>query len=221
MSQPADPLDHMIAFLNQRPGTDCMRLPPCGLAVVSIPASSPSIALCIFAWGSLSKPSPTCSTPWYTARLCHRPVPRVFVHGPTGSGAAALCGSIAGKTEAVNLEIGAIVAAAVEQETDPGVEAKPFVEAGDTIPNKVLVPLVLDRLREGDCKRNGFVLRGFPKTRAQAVGLQIQGSVAMPTLNSGVVATGPVWCSIPRPHPHHLYGSGRTMRSMRLPLLAD
>lgn len=109
------------------------------------------------------------------AFLKQRRVPRVFVHGPSGSGAAALCGSIAGKTEAVNLEIGAIVAAAVEQETDPGVEAKPFVEAGDTIPNKVLVPLVLDRLAEGDCKRNGFVLRGFPKTRAQAVGLQIQG----------------------------------------------
>ena len=123
-------------------------------------------------------PRPTYSTPWYTAWLRHRLVPRVFVHGPTGSGAAALCGSIAAKTEAVNLEIGAIVAAAVEQETDPGVEAKPFVEAGDTIPNKVLVPLVLDRLREGDCKRNGFVIRGFPKTRAQAVGLQIQGSVA-------------------------------------------
>ena len=140
----------------------------------------------------------------------------MFVHGPSGSGAAALCGSIAGKTEAVNLEIGAIVAAAVEQETDPGVEAKPFVEAGDTIPNKVLVPLVLDRLREGDCKRNGFVIRGFPKTRAQAVGLQIQGRGQHATLKSGVAATG---TASPPPLPD-LPGARPQMRSMRRPLHA-
>lgn len=107
--------------------------------------------------------------------LRQQPVPRVFVHGPIGSGRKALSSSICDRTHAVALEVDDVVKAAVDQETEHGIAAKPYVESGDPIPNAILVSLVVDRLREGDCKRNGFVLRGFPKTRAQAVALQIQG----------------------------------------------
>lgn len=109
------------------------------------------------------------------AYLKQKPVHRVFVHGPIGSGRKALCNAINEKTNAIHLEVNAVVRAAVEQETKLGEEAKPFVDAGDPVPNKILVPLVLTRLAEGDCKRNGFVMRGFPKNRAQAAAMQMHG----------------------------------------------
>lgn len=73
------------------------------------------------------------------------------------------------------MEISEIIEAAVSLETDNGKAAAPFVAAGNTVPNSILIPLVLERISEDDCKRNGYILRGFPETRAQAVALQIAG----------------------------------------------
>lgn len=56
-----------------------------------------------------------------------------------------LAGSLAVRAEAINLDVGAIVSAAVKQETQNGIAAKPFFDAGDSIPNDILVPLVADR----------------------------------------------------------------------------
>jgi len=102
-------------------------------------------------------------------------VPRIFVHGPIGSGRRFLCDQIAERSNVVHLELNSIVAAAVDVETANGCAAAPFVKAGTAVPDSVLAAIVADRLVEGDCKRNGFVLRGFPVNRAQAVALQTKG----------------------------------------------
>eukprot|EP00041_Stephanoeca_diplocostata_P010121 m.160643 g.160643 ORF g.160643 m.160643 type:complete len:496 (-) comp18031_c0_seq1:113-1600(-) len=101
--------------------------------------------------------------------------PKIFIQGPIGSGRQELSKGIHAKSNAVQLEINEVINAAVTLETPNGQAAAPFVSAGNIVPNSVLVPIVLDRLSEDDCKRNGYVLRGFPETRVQAVALQAAG----------------------------------------------
>jgi adenylate kinase len=54
--------------------------------------------------------------------------------------------------------------------TPMGSKAKPYVESGGLVPDAIMVDLVGERLREADCAA-GFLLDGFPRTRAQAEAL--------------------------------------------------
>jgi len=51
--------------------------------------------------------------------------------------------------------------------TRSGLRAQSFLEAGAAIPDKLLVQLVKQKMREPECLINGFVLDGFPNTRSQ------------------------------------------------------
>jgi adenylate kinase len=59
---------------------------------------------------------------------------------------------------------------AVAQGTPLGVEARRFMEAGELVPDTVIIGLVRERLAQPD-GRKGFVLDGFPRTPAQAEAL--------------------------------------------------
>ena len=41
-------------------------------------------------------------------------------------------------------------------------------EKGELLPDEIVVPIILDRLNQKDCRESGFVLDGFPRTRNQA-----------------------------------------------------
>jgi adenylate kinase len=51
-----------------------------------------------------------------------------------------------------------------------GIKAKKFMDAGDLVPDEVVIGIIKDRLKESDCK-NGFLLDGFPRTIEQAKAL--------------------------------------------------
>jgi len=65
------------------------------------------------------------------------------------------------------ISTGDILRAAVAKETPLGIEAKKFMDAGDLVPDEVVIGLVKDRLGAGDTDR-GFILDGFPRTIVQA-----------------------------------------------------
>jgi len=69
-----------------------------------------------------------------------------------------------------NISTGEILRSAVKQESPLGVKAKSFMDAGELVPDDVMIGIIRDRLREADCE-NGFILDGFPRTVPQAEAL--------------------------------------------------
>ncbi len=57
--------------------------------------------------------------------------------------------------------------------TDLGKLAKKYMDAGDLVPDDVIIGLVSEELQKPETK-NGFILDGFPRTSAQAVALDAQ-----------------------------------------------
>ena len=53
-----------------------------------------------------------------------------------------------------------------------GIEAKKFMDAGDLVPDDVIINMMRERLNKNDCK-NGYILDGFPRTLSQAEGLNL------------------------------------------------
>jgi adenylate kinase len=61
--------------------------------------------------------------------------------------------------------------AAVAAGTDVGKKAKAIMEAGQLVPDDIVVGVIADRIAEADVQAKGFVLDGFPRTVAQAKAL--------------------------------------------------
>ena len=66
---------------------------------------------------------------------------------------------------------GDILRAAVKAGTPLGKEAKSFMDKGELVPDRVVIGIIDERLREKDAAR-GFILDGFPRTIPQAEALE-------------------------------------------------
>ena len=58
----------------------------------------------------------------------------------------------------------------IKNGTELGNKAKTYMDQGLLVPDELVVDLVVDRVRQDDCK-NGYVLDGFPRTIPQAEAL--------------------------------------------------
>ena len=58
----------------------------------------------------------------------------------------------------------------IKNNTELGQKAKGYMDAGQLVPDELVVDLVVDRLQQDDCKK-GYVLDGFPRTIPQAESL--------------------------------------------------
>lgn len=58
----------------------------------------------------------------------------------------------------------------MKDETELGKKASHYLDSGQLVPDEVMMALVQERLEKPDCQ-NGFILDGFPRTLAQAQGL--------------------------------------------------
>lgn len=72
------------------------------------------------------------------------------------------------------ISTGNIIRAALKSGTEMGKKAKSFMDAGQLVPDEVVIGIIKERLAEEDCK-NGFVLDGFPRTIPQAEALDKMG----------------------------------------------
>ncbi|MCL7749066.1 adenylate kinase [Halalkalibacter alkaliphilus] len=70
-----------------------------------------------------------------------------------------------------HISTGDMFRAAIKGETELGLKAKSFMDAGELVPDEVTIGIVRDRLAEDDCQK-GFLLDGFPRTVAQAEALE-------------------------------------------------
>lgn len=90
--------------------------------------------------------------------------------GPPGAGKGTQ-GEILERSLGVpRFSTGDILRHARRQGTKQGHEAKRFMDAGELVPDEVILGIIEEAL-QGDDARDGFVLDGFPRTVAQAEGL--------------------------------------------------
>ena len=71
-----------------------------------------------------------------------------------------------------HVSTGDILRAAVKNQTQMGLEAKKYMDAGELVPDSVVIGIVKDRLQEPDTAK-GFLMDGFPRTIPQAEALDV------------------------------------------------
>ncbi len=72
------------------------------------------------------------------------------------------------------ISTGAIIREAIKNQTEMGKAAKAYTDAGQLVPDDVVIGIIRERLLEKDCE-NGFILDGFPRTVPQAEALDAMG----------------------------------------------
>ncbi|EMJ65276.1 adenylate kinase [Leptospira weilii] len=92
--------------------------------------------------------------------------------GPPGAGKGTQAKILCTKLSIPQISTGDILREAVKNQTAMGIEAKRYMDAGDLVPDSVVIGIIKDRIREADCK-NGFLLDGFPRTVEQADALDV------------------------------------------------
>ena len=95
---------------------------------------------------------------------------RIILLGSPGSGKGTQAQFITQKYGIPQISTGDRLRAAVRAGTTLGVEAKKVMDAGGLVSDEIILGLISERIVEGDCE-NGFLLDGFPRTIAQAEGL--------------------------------------------------
>jgi len=98
-------------------------------------------------------------------------VVRVIFLGPPGAGKGTQAARLAAHLGVPKIGTGEMLREAIAKETPLGRKAHPYMEAGNLVPDDLLVALVRERIAEPDCG-HGFVLDGFPRTLPQAQGLE-------------------------------------------------
>lgn len=102
----------------------------------------------------------------------------IIIAGAPASGKGTQCEKITEEFGVVHLSTGDMLRAAVSAGTEVGVQAKEFMDSGKLVPDDVIIGIIRDRLDEADCKEQGWLLDGFPRTAAQAEALAEAGCSA-------------------------------------------
>jgi adenylate kinase len=90
--------------------------------------------------------------------------------GPPGAGKGTQASRIVAEYGIPHISTGDILRAAVKNQTQMGLEAKRYMDAGELVPDSVVIGIVKDRLQEPDTAK-GFLMDGFPRTIPQAEAL--------------------------------------------------
>ena len=96
---------------------------------------------------------------------------RVVFLGPPGAGKGTQTKFLEERYGACQVSTGDILRKAVRDHAPLGKKASEYLDKGELVPDDIMLNLVAERLRERDCEK-GFILDGFPRTVAQAEGLE-------------------------------------------------
>jgi len=99
------------------------------------------------------------------------PGARLVLLGRQGAGKGTQCVRLSRHYVVPHISTGDILRAAVREGTEFGKKAKAIMDAGDLVPDDIMVGIVDERLDRDDTRSRGFILDGFPRTVAQAEAL--------------------------------------------------
>jgi adenylate kinase len=94
---------------------------------------------------------------------------RIVLFGPPGAGKGTQASLLSQKYGAEHISTGDILREAVANKTEIGLKAKTYMDAGELVPDDVVIAIAKDKL--ASIGEKGFVLDGFPRTIAQAKAL--------------------------------------------------
>ncbi len=95
----------------------------------------------------------------------------ILIFGPNGSGKGTQGAIVQKKYNITHVESGVIFRDNIKKGTELGKKAKEFIDRGDLVPDNITIPMILNRLKENDCK-NGCLLDGFPRNKEQGIALK-------------------------------------------------
>jgi len=101
---------------------------------------------------------------------------RLILLGPPGAGKGTQAEVLVKKLGVPQISTGDILRSAVKNGTPVGLKAKAYMDAGDLVPDDVIIGVVKERLTADDCK-NGYIFDGMPRTIAQAEALDAQNVI--------------------------------------------
>ena len=91
--------------------------------------------------------------------------------GPPGAGKGTQADRLREDFGLPHLSTGDMLRAQVAEGTELGKEAKRYMDAGELVPDEVIIGMIVDRIGVGDA-RDGFLLDGFPRNEQQADALE-------------------------------------------------
>ena len=95
---------------------------------------------------------------------------KIIMLGAPGAGKGTHAKKITEKFGIPAISTGDIFRENIKNGTELGKKAKEYLDAGNLVPDELVCDLVVDRLKQDDCK-NGYILDGFPRTIPQAEAL--------------------------------------------------
>lgn len=100
---------------------------------------------------------------------------RVMIAGAPAAGKGTQCARIVDEYKLVHISVGDLLRAEVAAGTPAGLKAKAFMDAGDLVPNEVVVEMVKNKLAEPEAQTRGWLLDGYPRSGEQAEAIEAEG----------------------------------------------
>ena len=120
----------------------------------------------------------------------------IVLFGPPGAGKGTQAERIMKHTGMPQVSTGDMLRAALKAGTSVGLEAKKYMDAGELVPDEVIIALIEDRIKQPDAS-NGVMFDGFPRTETQAQSLdaflakkemEVSGTIALEADDDELVA---------------------------------
>lgn len=106
---------------------------------------------------------------------------QLILLGPPGAGVREQAATLCQRWHVPHVSMGQLVREAIAKESAMGLEARPYVDAGELVPDALVMKLLRKRFEQPDVMLKGWVLHGFPRTLVQAEGLnQLLSTVGQP-----------------------------------------
>ena len=99
---------------------------------------------------------------------------KMILLGAPGAGKGTQAEILSKTLNIPTISTGNILRAAMKAGTPVGLQAKSYVEAGQLVPDEVIINIIRERLAEPDCT-NGYILDGVPRTIPQAEAMEALG----------------------------------------------
>lgn len=121
----------------------------------------------------------------------------IVLLGAPGAGKGTQAQRLVADYGVAHISTGDLLRAAVKAQSELGVAAKKYMDAGELVPDQLVIDLVKERLAADDAQK-GFILDGFPRNTTQAVTLDTELAAMGRELDGALLVDVPVEVIIDR-----------------------